>query len=340
MIELEKTNINNIEELIDSIDDKISEELIDSIDDKASYDNDKSDEVQIDNENDFLKEIITIQKNKNIWFFNFRNFYKNLKFVFYYVSLSTIIFVILLLITNFNAYSKIVYTYINPNYLKNANNDLIKTLDESKIKIYAEDVFVSEETRKEQEQKIIEKLENEWNTLKKIYFSPKKLVTSYESVTLDLDIIPYENRILIPKIGKNVPIVDVNIKNIDSEKEIDDIFMHELEKWVIRHPKTSLPWKEWNVFIFWHSSNYPWIKWEYNDVFALLDNLYFWDEIIVFYNQKKYVYIIKEKKVIKPWNTEMLNRQQWKKELTLMTCWPIWTALNRLIVIWELQELK
>ncbi len=332
MTEIENININtnNIEELIDSLDNKIL------------FDNNQISEIEeekIDNENDFLKEIITIQKNKNTWFFSFKNLYKNFKFVFYYISLSTFIFIILLIITNYNAYSKIIYTYINPDYLKNANNNLIKTLNESKIKIYAENIFISEEKRKEQEEKIIEKLKNEWNTLKKIYFSPKKLISYYKDINLDLDIIPYENRILIPKIGKNVPLVDVNIDNKDI-KNIDNIFMNELSKWVIRHPKTWMPWKEWNVFIFWHSSNYPWIKWDYNDVFALLDNLYFWDEVIIYYNQKKYVYIIKEKKVIKPWNNKILSREEWKKELTLMTCWPVWTTLNRLIVIWELKEIK
>jgi sortase A len=55
----------------------------------------------------------------------------------------------------------------------------------------------------------------------------------------------------------------------------------------------------------------------------MLDNLVMGDEIIVYYNQKKYTYVINEKKVIKPGNLKILERDPSKKELSLMTCWPI-----------------
>ena len=116
--------------------------------------------------------------------------------------------------------------------------------------------------------------------------------------------------------------------------------MKELEDWVVRYPGSTKPWYEWNTFIFGHSSNYPWIKWDYNDVFSNLSNLVYWDEVIVYYWQKKYTYIIKEKKVISPWDVSVLKRNENKDELTLMTCWPIWTTLNRLIVVWELIKNK
>lgn len=80
------------------------------------------------------------------------------------------------------------------------------------------------------------------------------------------------------------------------------------------------------------------MKGEYNSVFALLDELAFGDEIIVYYNQKKFVYIIREKKVVKPGNVKILERGDTKKEISLMTCWPIGTTINRLIVFAELQE--
>jgi sortase A len=64
----------------------------------------------------------------------------------------------------------------------------------------------------------------------------------------------------------------------------------------------------------------------------LLDNVEFDDEIIVYYNQKKYRYIVREKSVITPGDTSILERDKNKSEITLMTCWPIGTTLNRLIV--------
>lgn len=94
-----------------------------------------------------------------------------------------------------------------------------------------------------------------------------------------------------------------------------------------------------NAFIFGHSSNYPWVKSDYNDIFALLDNLETGDEIIVYYNQKKYTYLVTDRAVVKPGDVKTLeSRDPNKKELSLMTCWPIGTTLERLIIFAELQE--
>jgi LPXTG-site transpeptidase (sortase) family protein len=73
-------------------------------------------------------------------------------------------------------------------------------------------------------------------------------------------------------------------------------------------------------------------------VFALLDNVTFNDEIFVYYNQKKYRYVVREKNVITPGDVSVLERNKKKSEITLMTCWPIGTTLNRLIVTGELIE--
>lgn len=94
-----------------------------------------------------------------------------------------------------------------------------------------------------------------------------------------------------------------------------------------------------NVFIFGHSSNYPWIKSEYNDVFVLLDSLENGDEIIVYYNQQKFVYRVTDRVIVKPGDTKLLrSRNPDKKEISLMTCWPVGTALERLIILGELVE--
>jgi sortase (surface protein transpeptidase) len=42
------------------------------------------------------------------------------------------------------------------------------------------------------------------------------------------------------------------------------------------------------------------MKGEYNDVFALINRLSPGDEIIVYYGQKKYTYIVQEQTVVKP----------------------------------------
>lgn len=107
---------------------------------------------------------------------------------------------------------------------------------------------------------------------------------------------------------------------------------------MVRYPGTARPGEVGNAFIFGHSSNYPWVKSDYNDVFALLDNLQNGDEIIIFYNQKKYVYRVTDRAEVKPGDVKALeSRDPNKKELSLMTCWPVGTTLKRLIVFAELQ---
>lgn len=76
---------------------------------------------------------------------------------------------------------------------------------------------------------------------------------------------------------------------------------------------------------------------EYNDVFALLDKLDDGDEIIVYYNQQKFVYRVNKKDVILPGDVSVLQKDKTDhSELNLMTCWPIGTTFKRLIVSAEL----
>lgn len=41
---------------------------------------------------------------------------------------------------------------------------------------------------------------------------------------------PYENRIIIPRIGKNIPLVDVSIASGATFETMHEVFMEELKK--------------------------------------------------------------------------------------------------------------
>jgi len=261
------------------------------------------------------------------------------KFTLHYLSISTIVFFTLLTITNWSSYSTVLSAYINPDALKTSGNEILSTLDKSKITVYANEE-IDTEAQQETADSLKKKLTESNTVIREDRFSPKKLITGAAKLDINLDIAPYDNRIIIPKIGKNIPLVDVGINSSFDFDHIENIFMRELEKGIVRYPGTAKPGEKGNSFIFGHSSNYPWMKGEYNSVFALLDELSFGDEIIVYFNQKKFTYIIKEKKVVKPGNVKVLDRNPEKKELSLMTCWPIGTTINRLIVFAELQEQK
>jgi len=61
-------------------------------------------------------------------------------------------------------------------------------------------------------------------------------VTRQEELPLTIDVVPFENRVIIPRIEKNIPLIDVKNKNIASLSELDKIFMKELENGIVRYP--------------------------------------------------------------------------------------------------------
>lgn len=243
-------------------------------------------------------------------------------FLLRYISTSATIFIVLLIGSNFSAYYSVVSSYVFALEFEKWKEGLISSVEAENItereKIYQENAH---------------NIENQSLTQHSI---KQLLVWSESQAKLDISITPYENRIVIPKIGKNIPLLDIKQQTVSGHDELNNIFMKELENGVIRYPGSAKPGQNGNAFIFWHSSNFPWLPWDYNDVFALLDNLEQGDEVIVYYNQKKYIYKITTKEVIKPGDTSVLKRDQLTPELSIMTCWPIGTTLNRLVVHSEL----
>lgn len=250
-------------------------------------------------------------------------------FVCRYALTTSLIFGILLISTNYSAYYNIAMSYINAEALENQSRGLISSVEAANIKEKIQDEFIQQKTFIEDDQNSVKTK----NSVKHLLD-----ISEENGVGMEIDIAPYQNRVIIPKIGKNIPLVEIKNRVLDDNNDLNNIFMKELENGVIRYPGSAKPGENGNSFIFGHSSNFPWIKGDYNDVFALLDNVSFDDEVIIYYNQKKYKYVIREKNVITPGDTSVLKRNDNKAEITLMTCWPIGTTLNRLIVTWELVE--
>lgn len=260
---------------------------------------------------------------------NVQKFFSALFFMGRYALTTALIFGVLLVSTNYSAYYNIAMSYINAEELENQSRGLISSVEAANIKEKIQDEFVQQKTF----------IEDDTNSVKTKNSVKHLLEISEENgVGMEIDIAPYQNRVIIPKIWKNIPLVDIKNRVLEDDNDLNNIFMKELENGVIRYPGSAKPGENGNSFIFGHSSNFPWIKGDYNDVFALLDNVEYDDEVIIYYNQKKYKYVIREKNVIVPGDTSVLKRNDNKAEITLMTCWPIGTTLNRLIVTWELVE--
>ena len=157
--------------------------------------------------------------------------------------------------------------------------------------------------------------------------TPKPVVDNLQnpSTLPELSLNFSDNELTIEKIGITTP--------IQWEIPEQDI-LESLKNGVAQYKGTSLPGNGGNIFIVGHSSNYFWIQSDYNHIFALLDKLETGDRIEVSRKNKKYVYEVKETKTVNPDNVDVLNNTP-KETLTLMTCWPIGTSLNRLLVLSE-----
>jgi LPXTG-site transpeptidase (sortase) family protein len=107
-----------------------------------------------------------------------------------------------------------------------------------------------------------------------------------------------------------------------------------LQNGLIQIDGTAHPGEIGNVFITGHSSNYPWAKGDFNNIFALLNKVVVGDQIQVKYQDQNYLYTVKETKVVQPTDISVLQPTK-NSILTLMTCTPVGTSLRRLIVISE-----
>ena len=227
-----------------------------------------------------------------------------------FLVISTLVFCVIFFVLNWSAYAQIITDYLNPEAAKPAEIALERS-------IY--------EPEKAQELLKISKRRKEF----KKNFPP-----------LDLKPSPPDNRIIIPKLGKNIPIVEINNKKFDSiaklaGKEFEGAIQDALEAGVVHYPGTALPGQFGNFFVTGHSSYYPWAPGKYKDVFALLEKLNVGDTYYIYFNQKKYTYKIFDKKDVQPTDISVLAQPNNQKIGTLMTCTPVGTDLRRLILVAE-----
>jgi len=153
---------------------------------------------------------------------------------------------------------------------------------------------------------------------------------SIEMVTIS----PPDNRLIIPKIGRNIPMVEVSDAALRREdwKTFEKDVQHALRFGAVRYPGTAEPGQVGNIFITGHSSYYPWDFGNYKDVFALLHTLDIDDEYSIYYEGDLHHYRIREKYEVSPKDVSVLEQPDDRFSSMLMTCSPVGTTLKRLIV--------
>lgn len=132
--------------------------------------------------------------------------------------------------------------------------------------------------------------------------------------------------IVIEKINANARIIpEVSPAN---EKE----YTAALKMGVAEALGSTPPGQPGNLYLFSHSTDAPWNIIRYNAIFFLLRELQSGDKIIIFYNNKRYDYIVFDKIVTSAHDISYLTNRYAVPVLTLQTCDPPGTLLNRLVV--------
>ncbi len=168
-------------------------------------------------------------------------------------------------------------------------------------------------------------------------------VGNTEEQLLSLNLLPttYDNRIRVPSLNVNAPLVDPQL-GLDALKAkdwntLEDQIRSSLLSGVAHYPGTAEPGKIGNAFYTGHSSNVLWEPSPYNTVFALLPDITEGADIYITQDQKEFHYRVISKKEVSPDDVSILKQGD-QKILTLMTCTPVGTTLKRLVVTAQLVE--
>jgi LPXTG-site transpeptidase (sortase) family protein len=134
--------------------------------------------------------------------------------------------------------------------------------------------------------------------------------------------------IMIPKIAANAKV----FANVDPSSSQE--YLPILQKGIAHTKGSVFPGMNGNIYLFAHSADNWWDAGRYNAVFYLLKNLLPGDEIVIFFENDRYNYIVTGS-MIKPANdTSFLVADHTKPEqLVLQTCWPPGTNWERLYIL-------
>lgn len=137
----------------------------------------------------------------------------------------------------------------------------------------------------------------------------------------------YEDfHLLIPSLNINAPV----IADVDGSDQAS--YNQALEGGVAQLKGSAKPGDGSNIFIFGHSSFYWWKPGNYKEIFRNLEDLKEDDEIILWYNLREYKYRVSSKQTVEPDQVDV-TLPTGEEQVSLMTCVPPGTTLQRLIVV-------
>lgn len=172
--------------------------------------------------------LLHLEQQKTTFFHSFR---RTLKWISLYFLISGTVFGVLLSILNYSAYSSRIVNWINPEALLTARDEVQNILSASSVEVHASENTAIEHA--ESLEAVTEKISA--SNPEMIYgrsYSPEHLLGSISENTkkTSFSVTPYENRLIIPRINKNVPLIDVSVDAHADFDTMHEVFMEELKK--------------------------------------------------------------------------------------------------------------
>jgi len=134
---------------------------------------------------------------------------------------------------------------------------------------------------------------------------------------------PRENSLEIPKIGVLAPLIEnSNEKNLEEG----------LNRGVLIFPNSALPGQAGQTIILGHSAPPNWPKIKYDWVFSQLNELEEKDEIKIYFNNREYIYYVKNKIFLEKGEEAPNYSTDSGNTLLLISCWPPGKNLKRIVV--------
>jgi len=133
--------------------------------------------------------------------------------------------------------------------------------------------------------------------------------------------------IIVEKIGADAPI----IPNIDATNKA--IYTDALRRGVAHALGSSFPGQPGVTYLFAHSTDTIFNVPRFNAIFYLLNDMVAGDKIVIFFDNKRFDYIVQETKITEPEDVSYFTMKTADQILVMQTCYPPGTTWKRFLVI-------
>lgn len=170
----------------------------------------------------------------------------------------------------------------------------------------------------------------------------KETGISLPSVQIAQAVAPVENKKVYPYSANansvQIPSLQINVPLVIGQSVEISALEHDLDKGVVYYPGSVLPGEVGQIAVLGHSAPPNWPKIKYDWAFTDINNLKAGDQVIMYFNNRQYTYVVKEKVIIKRGEDVGTNGLTGKNNiLTLISCWPPGKDYQRIAVYAELQ---